>query len=258
MPQSFRVVAKYLRALEFSSPEKMREYLKEHPKADPKNHSVKKDEVEQAAEDMKPLARFLMEKTKSWASKTIDALKNAPKKVQNFVTNEVYRKETLEKAKETLKNAPKSLIKNGIDAAKAEVKTHKTSVNAIKDALNGKELSREQQVALIKTGYRIATAVVSVAIAGPLGGAVKFGASVAQSIAIKTSASVFGGELTTLGLLFKKFVKTAKTEKGEETPPNPDELLAKLILEALPKHLNVEDEDLQDALNSSTPSSPSQ
>lgn len=38
------VVARFKRAMEFSSPEALREYLKEHPNADPKNHHVKKQE----------------------------------------------------------------------------------------------------------------------------------------------------------------------------------------------------------------------
>jgi hypothetical protein len=37
-----RVTARYLSAMEHSSPEALKEYLREHPGADPKNHSVSK------------------------------------------------------------------------------------------------------------------------------------------------------------------------------------------------------------------------
>jgi hypothetical protein len=37
-----RVLARFIGAMEHSSPEELKEYLHEHPDADPKNHSVKK------------------------------------------------------------------------------------------------------------------------------------------------------------------------------------------------------------------------
>ena len=39
---ALRVAARYHMAMEFDTPKALKDYLKEHPKADPHNHTVKK------------------------------------------------------------------------------------------------------------------------------------------------------------------------------------------------------------------------
>ncbi len=52
-PLVLRVAARFLGAKDFSSPEALREYLKEHPKADKSKHKVKKPEDDETTTRMK-------------------------------------------------------------------------------------------------------------------------------------------------------------------------------------------------------------
>lgn len=71
MASADRIVARYLQrvAREFSSPEALKEYLQEHPKADPKKHTVRKEEEGKKEEEKlngkgrKPKALFSPEET---------------------------------------------------------------------------------------------------------------------------------------------------------------------------------------------------
>jgi len=42
-----KVASRYLFAMEHPTPEAMKQYLKDHPNADPANHSVKKEEKDE-------------------------------------------------------------------------------------------------------------------------------------------------------------------------------------------------------------------
>lgn len=70
MASTVRIVARYLQrvAREFGSPEALKEYLKKHPKADPKKHTVRKEEEGKKEEKpngkgRKPKALFSPEET---------------------------------------------------------------------------------------------------------------------------------------------------------------------------------------------------
>lgn len=63
----FRVASRHLEAMEHSSPEALKDYLHDHPNADPKKHHVKEKSKEDDFKDkVQPLEKKLSDKVKGW------------------------------------------------------------------------------------------------------------------------------------------------------------------------------------------------
>lgn len=86
-------------ALEFSTNEQMEAYLKEHPKADPRNHKVVKKSISKVNPELAKKAEGLSPKAKKAVSTMFNS---ANKSVSKFVSDPKARKEMC-------KGAPKSL-----------------------------------------------------------------------------------------------------------------------------------------------------
>lgn len=176
---TLRVVARYQRAKEFSSPEALKDYLKEHPQADKSKHTVKKP-----GED-KPAANAPSEKAEGWLSK-------AKGTVKSFFTDDSARRKMLTKASEAINEAPEKLGRKAVDAVKGQVKEAKTAFDGVKTALTGGKVTDEQKAAMKTVGLKIATAVAASALAAAIPGVGHVGGFVAKKVAGKALGTVLG------------------------------------------------------------------
>lgn len=172
-PLALRVAARFQRAKEFSSPEALEEYLKEHPGADKSKHTVK-------GEAPKP-----SEKAEGWLAK-------AKGTVKSFFTDENARRGMLTKAAESINEAPEKLGQKALDSIKGQVKEAKTAYGGVKAALGGGKVSDEQKAAMKTVGLKLATAVAATALAAALPGIGHVGGAVAKKVAQKALGVVLG------------------------------------------------------------------
>jgi hypothetical protein len=206
---SLRVAARYQLAFEFPTPKALKDYLHEHPKADPKNHTVKKpgeisekktdgghgvehDEHEHGAGPKltwKDLAKSLSSKAQEFLHKT-------PSTVKKFVDDEDHRRETLLKAHKSILSAPMKYVESAYNVAKHEVKEFKEAGEGIHAWMTGKEVSKKQKHAIREVAIHCTVAAVSGALGAGFGlgaGAVaitkgvmsSFVSSTAKKIAVK-------------------------------------------------------------------------
>lgn len=152
-PTSVRVTARYLKAMEHSSPEALKEYLREHPGADPKNHSVGKGKGDSPSKDEAKADSFKGKSKGSWAKG--DVLNRKLQKMQGQLdklvngyktSNPAKAKEVAEKfetdAKSSLSNFEVALhhaesAHNLSGKDKARIEKAKKVVNDLKDAVKG-------------------------------------------------------------------------------------------------------------------------
>lgn len=209
MKKALRVAARYQKATEFPTEKALKEYLHNHPDADPKNHSVKDHNESPEAEpknsppkshkdhpkseDAKPktswkdFAKGLSDKAKSF-------IKAAPQAVKSFVHDEDFRKKALQKAHEDIKAAPKKFVHRVIEETKEEAHEIHQAGNGLISALRGQKMTDHQREAVKKVATHVLIATIATALTGGLaGGAVAmakgsagaFAKSLAKKIALK-------------------------------------------------------------------------
>jgi len=260
-------------ALLFSTPEALRKYLHDHPDADKAKHKVEKSEHSGPAKD-KPSGEHgekhedhdddhgdhddehekkpLPEKLKSWGSRALSALKNAPASVQKFVGDEGFRRKTLQDAHEALTKAPEKIVKNALKTVKDEVKEFKTAGTAIGKLVKGGEISKHEKHALKTVGFHIALTAAATALTatGPLAGAALFGKSLVRHVAMKAVSNALGhmhvlDELGHIGHGIAHIMSKLAAEGKGDT----DEVMAHFFIAAVAKELKgVKDEDIRKLL----------
>jgi hypothetical protein len=192
-----RVAARYYRAvyetaMEHATPEALREYLHEHPNADPRNHHVKKHEhagghpEEHAEGHPKEHAeapkKSWKERMHSLSAKAKSFLSNAPSEIKKFVSDDTHRRGVLLSMHKSLVNLPKKAYENAKHAVKHEVKEYKEAVSGIKAVLKGGKMTREQKKAVKVIAFDVALTVATVCVTGGL-------AAGAKGVAAKTAHS---------------------------------------------------------------------
>ena len=267
-----RVVARYLYGTEFATEDALKDYLHEHPDADPRNHSVAKPKKEKAkGEDDKGNKKpSLKERLQSLSGHAKALFEAAPKAVQNFIHDPAARKATTDKAAKALKDAPGKIVKNALHHIKHEAKEWKVAGQGVHAVLTGKTLSKEQKHALKTVAIDIAITVSVVALTGGLaagaaGLAKKTAISYVESLAKKVALNAVTdglGNLATLqelahgahgathlfSLLMSKLAADAKAE-GKGKPSEEDVLgywVAGLVAKQLGK--GITDDDALSAL----------
>lgn len=251
-----RVAARYLAGfdelgMEHTSPDALKEYLKEHPHADPAKHHVKEKSEEKDFQDkVQPLEKKLADKVKGWGAKAIGFLKKAPENVQKFVADEGYRRESLMSAHKALTEAPEKMTRAVIDTAKHEVHEFKEASAGVKAVLKGGKMSDEQKHAFktVATHMAIGLTAAALTASGPLGIAGTFGKGLARHIAAKAVSNALGNlhvldELGHIGHgarhLFDKLAAEGKDV-------DPDEVMANFMAAAVAKELGkLNDEDVK-------------
>ena len=246
-----RVAARARVGMEHTSPEAREEYLKEHPHADPSNHTVKeKSKEEEFAGKVQPLEKKLTDKVKGWGAKAIGFLKKAPEKVQKFVADESFRRESLMSAHKALTEAPEKMTRAVIETAKHEVHEFKEASAGVKAVLGGGKMSDEQKHAFktVATHMAIGLTAAALTASGPLGIAGAFGKGLARYVAAKAVSNALGhlhvlDELGHIGHgvqhLFNKLAAEGKSA-------DPEKVMANFVAAAVAKELKkIKDEDVQ-------------
>jgi hypothetical protein len=164
-----RVAARYLRSIEFPSEQARKDYLQEHPGADPSKHTVKEhDEV-----GSEPTG--LSEKAKSWLSKVTG-------EVKSFFTDTKTRQEGLSKAAQKLREAPAKAGQSAIEAVKKQVAEAKDAFQGVKAVMSGGSMSDSQKTALKKVVLKAAAGIAAGALVAA------FPATIAHSVVGKSVA----------------------------------------------------------------------
>lgn len=248
-------------AREFATPEALREYLHEHPKADKSKHHVTKREDREGEHDSDEhdegtAVSRLKGALKGLASK----LKGAPAAVQRFVADREHRKEALGKGIEAVKKTPKTYVKKLVKVAKHEAKEFKTAGQGIAAAMKGGKPSAEQKKAIKKVSIHMgitATAAILTTASPALAG-LAMGKAMSKHVALKAALEVLGDlhvmeELGHIGHGIKHVFEHLKfadeQDEGEGEKVAPEEALAALVLKHVRKQLeNMDDEYLAEAL----------
>lgn len=194
-------------AKEFPSAEALKEYLKEHPNADPANHTVKKpsegegkgDSDEGGEYEDVPEWASLETKTKGFLGKIkglsksmVKAVANAPKKVQQIVSDPEARKEALTSMATAVKKSPKVIANSVYEGAKKELKELKHAGHALGKVLRKppEEWTKEDKKAVYGAAVYVAGAAVAAAGGGPLVAAGALGRSFALRVGAKAMHNI--------------------------------------------------------------------
>jgi hypothetical protein len=204
-----RVARRYIEGMEHSSPEELRQYLHDHPDADPSNHVVvKKDEKAKKPEDAgggkeksrpddtaPPKAKAkpeeestgekpegegeekaegkkpsLKERLKALPSKAKAFMQGAEKSAKSFIEDPAFRRQAMQHAADAIAKSPERVVKDVIKGIKHEAKEWKEAAGGIKAAMTGKEVSKEQKKAMKTVAIDLAITVAVVALTGGLAG----------------------------------------------------------------------------------------
>lgn len=208
---SLRVAARYQRAfqptsIEFTSPEAMRDYMKQHPAADPANHSVKKPgEHEKGESGHEAPKQTFSERLKSISAKAKSFLSNAPAEIKKFVQDDAHRRGVLTSMSKKLEDLPAKVYENAKHAIKHEIHEFKTAGEGIKAVLKGEKMTPEQKKAVKVVAFDVALTVATVAVTGGLGAGLKgvavksaqsFTTALAKKIALNTVTHGLGNLAT--------------------------------------------------------------
>jgi len=242
-------------AMEHASEDAMKEYLKKHPGADPKNHTVKKNESGEGDGGGK-MSDAVKKKLMGWASKVKGltdkgkkTLEELPENAAKFVADPEYRKETLTGAAKAMKEAPKKYAKEVVHHFKHEVEE---IGGGLKRMSKGQLPTKSQAKAMAGMAVEISVAALSIKTAGAFGAGVSLGKSLGKHLALSAinpllgDAYVFGLEGSHLIHGIEKVLHIA-AEKGSTDPEQFIEDLVLAIADQMEK--GIDDDVLVKALN---------
>lgn len=278
------IVARFKSAMEHPSEEALKTYLKEHPKADPKNHRVqpqkeegpKKEEAPGEKEKAKPeetsggkrnFFKGLSEKAKAFVS-------HSSASVQKFVADGEHRKRVLKDAGKSILASPKTYAKRLVETARHEVHEFKEAGAALKHLAKGKPLEAKQKKVLrtVAIHMGVALTAASMGSTGVLAGAVALGSGMAKKIALKAALKSLEHvhlvqEISHIGHGLHGLVDVVRemfasqqqesedpeqdSEDGEDDkgPVDPEEAFAILVMKFVIKEMeNFSDEDMSEVL----------
>lgn len=272
-----RVAARFMRvAMEFPNDKALREYLKQHPGADPAKHTVVKpeghgkDDEKGEGKDHGGHGDEAAKPKKSWKDRLKDLsdkakafVKSAPEAVKSFIKDDSFRRKALMDAHASLEAAPKKMVKKLIDTAREEVHEFKTAGQGIKAVLSGKKMDKHQKAAFKKVAFHVGVTVAATALTaagGPLAAATAFGKSMAKHVAMKAASNAashlhilqeFGHIGHGITEILEKFA--ADQGKGGKKPAiDHEEAMVKLVIAAVAKEIEKLDDPsaIDEALNS--------
>lgn len=280
------VAFRYITATEFSSPEALKKYLKEHPKADPNKHTVKKDqgdedETELTEEDFESVEdapsshhdpHSQQPPKKTWkqsfndlSSKAKTWFASAPKNVKKFAEDDAYRRKVVMDAHSAMTSAPEKATKQLIKTFKEEVHEYKEAAHAVGLLATGKKINATQKHALKTAAFHVGLTVAATALTttGLGAGAAVFAKSMARHVALKAIGSMFEkahilDELGHVGhgikhildkMAAKKVKSPRRSETQQEEGEDNDRLLFDFVSALVAKELeNFSAEDTGDVI----------
>ena len=183
-------------AIEFPTQDALDAYMKEHPDADPKNHSV----VESTQGGTGDKVKSTVQSTKAFLNKITgiskqmtDAVLKAPAGVQSMITDPKARKEAVAFLAKGAKAAPKVMSKRILKSAKKELHELHHAAKAVAKVLKKppQKWTKEDRAALYSAGAYVAGAVIAASGGGPLVAVAAVGKSFALHVGIKAVHEVF-------------------------------------------------------------------
>lgn len=259
--------------MEHPSDEARKDYLKEHPKADPSNHTVLKQEEPKApSEEPKNPTEEVVEPKPSSGAKAKNFLRGLSSKAQafiasssaeaqKFIADSDHRKKTLVSAAKAIKGSPKTYAQRILETAKHEVHEFKEAGEGVGAVIKGGKMTPKQKKAVRTVAIHMGIAVAAAALTstGVLAGAAALGKGLAQKIALKAAARALENihlaqEVSHIGHGSHALVHlfTAAT-KDKAARVSPEEVLAILVTQSVTKELeNFSDEDLVATLEESS------
>jgi hypothetical protein len=255
--------------MEHPSEEARKEYLKEHPQADPSNHTVIKHEDEGGAAEEEPEGKEKKPKEKPSAGNRAKAffkglsdkakafVTSSSAEVQKFVSDSEHRKQTMVNAAKAVKDSPKVYAKRIVETVRHEVHEFKEAGEGIGVVIKGGKMSPKQKKAVTTVAIHMGIAVTAAALTstGVLAGAAALGKGMAQKIALKAAARALENihlaqEISHIGHgahALAHIFTAAEGEKPEKV--SPEEVLAILVLQSVLKELeDFSDEDMASVL----------
>lgn len=186
MPSPDRVALRFAR--EFGSDKALKEYLRDHPGADPSKHSVTDHAEEGHGKEAPKEKTSWKDRFKGLSDKAAKFIKQAPKEVKAFIEDDAVRRKVAQQAHETLTKAPEKLGRRLLEAAKHEVKEFKEAGEGVATLMKGGKMNSHQKKALRTVSIHLAIGIAAAALTttGPLAAAGAFGKGVARKIALKS------------------------------------------------------------------------
>ena len=200
------LAALYKKGTEFPTEDALKEYLKEHPNADPKNHSVEKKDSAPSPEETKKETSSFLSKIKGVASSVKKALTEAPAQVQKIFTDPGTRKEMASAVAEHVKKSPEKVAEAIYDSAKKELKEVAHAAHAFKKLLSKppEKWDKKDKAAVYSAASYVVGGVMAAAGGGPLMAAGAVGKSFAMHVGIKAVS-----EMADAGFLHYEWAETA-------------------------------------------------
>lgn len=254
-----------LEAMEHPTEKALKNYLKEHPNADPKKHTIKNegdDEVPVHVEDDEPKKKSLWDRAKSFGAKAKSFLQSAPKETKRFFEDDAFRRKTLMDVHAKLEAAPKAMMDQVVHTVKEEVHEYKEAAHGVAAVLKGGKMDDHQKKALktVATHMAIGLTAAALSASGPLAVAGTFGKGLAKHVAMKAVHNAMGNlhvleELGHIGHGVHHVVKhfmdhMAAEDKGKDPKDmNPDEVMSAWVSAAIAKEIKgLKDDDLEEVL----------
>lgn len=196
-------------AMEHSSKEEMEKYLKDHPGADPNNHTVKKKEESkggESEEETKKETQSFLSKLKGVKDSVKKSLTEAPAAVQKIFTDPATRKKALGDVVATIKKSPEKISDAILESAKKELGDMKTAVGAFGKVLKKpiEQWDKEDYKAVYSAASYVVGGVLAASGGGPLMAAAAVGKSFAMHVGVKALS-----EIADTGLLHYEWAETA-------------------------------------------------
>lgn len=229
-------------ATEFSSKEELAKYLKSHPDADPKNHSVKKQDS-----GTSKTVSGILNKMKGAKASLVAIIKKAPEATQKMLFDSETRKEAMSKISEGVKKAPGKLASKIYESAKGEFEDFGHAMKASTKLLKKPPgpFTKEDKAAFYSAGSYITGAVLA---AIPPGGAIAALGAVASSFKMHVGIKA-ASQLMDKGFLHFEWAETALAVVkmgGEDKDEDKSKKVEEAFFRALAENIADQLKDLDD------------
>lgn len=250
--------------MEHPSEEARKEYLKEHPNANPSNHTVTKQDTEEGpskeegegegkgGKDKPSVGTRAKTFLKGLSDKAKAFISNTSAEAQKFVADPEHRKKTLVEATKAIKASPKTYAKRVLETARHEVHEFKEAGEAIGTVIKGGKMTPKQKKAVKTVAIHMGIAVAAAALTstGVLAGAAALGEGMARKIALKAAMKTLENvhlaqEIAHIGHGAHHLLHFS----AKKDSVSPEEVLAILVTQSVTKELDAfSDEDLAEVL----------
>ncbi len=256
-----RVASRY--AMEFPTENARREYLQEHPKANPAHHTVAKPQGDKPKEDPKsehkeeksehkeePKKSF-KERLQALSEKGAALLKGAPASARKFIEDPSYRRKTLTDIHAAFVKAPEKMTKSIVHTVLHEIKEFKEAGEGVEAVMKGGKMTDPQKKAFRTVALHVGIAVAATLLTSPGGALAAAGAvgkSISKHVAMKAVSRALGHmhmleELGHIGHGLAHVITKMGDDEKAEKKSEPEVALAQLVMAAVAKELALLDDD---------------